>query len=243
VGVSVVATGILPYTAYKDIAHPISYAVEQFSGYRWLAITINVGALCGITSVILVSLLAQPRIFYTISSDGLLPPSISDIHPRFKTPARATLISGIMCSLMAGFLPLGLLSELASVGTLMAFFVVCIGVMILRKTHPHRHRDFRVPGGPIIPTLGALSCIGLISMAKRPTLYRLVAWMAFGLMIYFSYGFHHSKLRSGGGGGEEEGDPSHTSSMKEEGEEESKQQQVQMVGFLDEKDGTGYSSE
>ena len=195
-GVSIVATGVLRYTAYKGIAHPISYAVEHFHGYRWLSITINIGALCGMASVILVALLAQPRIFYTMSVDGLLPPAISRIHPRFKTPHIATIITGTCCVMLAGLLPIDILAELTSVGTLFAFMVVCLAVIALRRKEPDRHREFRVPGGCIIPLLGAGSSLLLICTATRPTIYRLFGWMALGLIFYASYGYHHSRLNN-----------------------------------------------
>jgi len=123
------------------------------------------------TSVILVSLLAQPRIFYTMAIDGLLPPIISRVHPHHQTPYTATIISGIMCSILAGILPIDMLAELTSVGTLLAFAVVCFSVIVLRRKEPHRHCEFRVPGGYIIPLLGGNSCLLFSSVLLHALLY------------------------------------------------------------------------
>lgn len=191
--VALVATGLVPYYQYKGVAHPISYAVEGVPGYGWLAIFINIGAIAGLTSVILVSLMSQPRIFYSMAVDGFVPRFAAKVHPKYKTPWVTTIISGSLCALCAGVLPIEVLSELTSVGTLFAFVLVCLGVAVLRRRRPNLERKFKVPLGPyLIPGLGALSSGFLICTSTRETIYRLLAWMAIGWVIYFAYGFERS---------------------------------------------------
>jgi APA family basic amino acid/polyamine antiporter len=191
--VALVATGLVPYYQYKGVAHPISYAVEGIPGYDWLAILINVGAIAGLTSVILVSLMSQPRIFYSMAVDGFVPRAAAKVHPKYRTPWVTTVISGCLCALCAGILPIEVLSELTSVGTLLAFVLVCTGVAVLRRRRPDLERKFKVPLGPyFIPGLGALTSGFLICTCTRETIYRLLAWMAIGWVIYFAYGFERS---------------------------------------------------
>lgn len=191
--VALVATGLVPYYQYKGVAHPISYAVEGIPGYDWLAIFINIGAIAGLTSVILVSLMSQPRIFYSMAVDGFVPRTAAKVHPKYKTPWVTTIISGCLCALCAGVLPIEVLSELTSVGTLFAFVLVCLGVAVLRHRRPNLERKFKVPLGPyLIPGLGALASGFLICTSTRETIYRLLAWMGVGWVIYFAYGFERS---------------------------------------------------
>jgi APA family basic amino acid/polyamine antiporter len=150
--------------------------------------------------VILVMMLGQPRIFYTMSKDGLLPPMFSAVHPRFKTPWLATILTGSMATLVAGLFPIGLLGELVSIGTLLAFAIVCAGVFVLRFTDPEIHRPFRTPAFWLVCPLGVFFCFYLMYGLPRDTWSRLFLWMILGFIIYFSYGRRHSKLQTGANG-------------------------------------------
>lgn len=192
--VALIATGLVPYYEYKGVAHPISFAVEGIEGYKWLGMFINIGAIAGLSSVILVSLMSQPRIFYSMAVDGFVPKFCARIHPRYKTPWVTTIISGMLCALCAGILPIEVLSELTSVGTLFAFVLVCLGVSVLRYRRPNLERKFKVPLGPwLIPGLGALTSGLLICTSTRQTIYRLLGWMAIGWVIYFAWGMENSQ--------------------------------------------------
>jgi APA family basic amino acid/polyamine antiporter len=196
IAVSLILTGVVPYTRLS-VPHPIALGVEA-TGQRWLATAVEIGAIAGLSSVMLVMLLGQPRIFFAMAHDGLLPPGAAKIHPRFGTPYVTTLVSGSVCAVAGGVLPIDILAELTSIGTLFAFVLVCIGVMILRLRRPDLPRSFKVPGGPyVVPILGALTSGLLMYTATTATIVRLFVWMAIGLVIYFAYGRHHSKLRTG----------------------------------------------
>src|SRR5208283_1812155 len=149
---------------------------------------LKVGALAGLTSVILVLLLAQTRIFFSMGRDRLLPPFVSKIHPVFRTPYIITFLTGSITALLAGLLPISIVGELVSIGTLLAFVIVCTGVLILRFTHPEFKREFKAPGGLATPILGILSCLYLMTGLPFDTWMRLVVWLVLGLIIYFSYG-------------------------------------------------------
>jgi len=165
------------------------------SGMFWLRPIIKIAAIAGLSSVILVMLMGQPRIFYSMSKDGLLPPVFSHVHHKFKTPYISTIITGAVAVVLAGILPIGILGELVSIGTLMAFVIVCVGIIFLRYKKPDLHRPFKTPWVPVIPALGALICF--VQMVSLPfdTWLRLIIWMALGFIIYFTYSVHHSKLR------------------------------------------------
>jgi APA family basic amino acid/polyamine antiporter len=160
----------------------------------WLRPLIKIGAIAGLSSVILVMLLGQPRIFYTMAKDGLLPKSFARVHPRFRTPYVTTILTGIVSCFIAGLLPINILSELVSIGTLLAFTIVCISILVLRKTRPDVPRPFKTPLVPWVPIAGAVIC--LLQMISLPweTWERLLIWMAIGLLIYFFYSRRHSKL-------------------------------------------------
>ncbi|RIB27934.1 amino acid/polyamine transporter I [Gigaspora rosea] len=193
VAVCIVLTGVVSYVKLDNPA-PLSVAVNAI-GLRWLGIVVDIGAVIGLTSVILVNLMGQPRIFFAMANDGLLPKFVSKVHPRFGTPYVVTIIGGAIASIAAAFLPIDVLSELMSVGTLLAFFLVNIGVTILRYTAPDAPRKFKVPGGPfLIPLLGAALNILLIATASVATIVRLFAWMAIGLLVYVFYGIKRSKV-------------------------------------------------
>jgi basic amino acid/polyamine antiporter, APA family len=194
--VAIVLTGIVSYTTL-NVADPVAVGVDAM-GKRmfWLRPIVKIAAIAGLSSVILVMLMGQPRIFYSMSKDGLLPPVFSKVHPRYKTPYVSTVLTGCVAIVLAGVLPISILGELVSIGTLLAFAIVCVSILVLRKTRPDLHRPFRTPFVPLIPILGALIC--LVQMAALPidTWLRLIVWMAIGFVIYFTYSYRHSKQRN-----------------------------------------------
>jgi basic amino acid/polyamine antiporter, APA family len=193
--VSFTLTGIIKYDQLM-VPHPIAIAIDSVGGgLHWLSPLVKLGAIAGLSSVILVLLMAQPRIFYSMSNDGLLPPVFSWLHPRFKTPYMSSIITGIAAAIFAGIFPIGLLGELVSIGTLLAFAIVCVGVMILRKTRPEVPRPFRVPYLPVVGTLGA--AFALLQMIGLPfaTWMRLLLWMMLGFIIYFLYSRRRSHIQ------------------------------------------------
>jgi APA family basic amino acid/polyamine antiporter len=196
IAVALVLTGIVSYT-FLNVADPIAVGVNAMGeSLFWLRPIIKIAAIAGLSSVILVMLMGQPRIFFSMSKDGLLPPVFSRIHPRFKTPYVSTLITGFIALILAGILPINILGELVSIGTLLAFAIVCIGVIILRIKRPDIHRTFRTPFVPLVPILGAGICFVQMFSLPWETWLRLILWMALGFVIYFSYGIRKSKLRN-----------------------------------------------
>jgi len=161
----------------------------------WLRPFIKLGAIAGLSSVILVMLMGQPRIFYTMAVDGLLPKFLTKIHPRFHTPYITTIIVGIIAAILAGILPIHILSQLVSIGTLLAFTIVCGSIIVLRKVQPETSRPFKTPWVPFVPIAGMVICVAQMFALPTSTWERLIIWMAIGFAIYFLYGIKHSKLR------------------------------------------------
>lgn len=194
VAVTAVLTGIVNYKEL-NVTAPIALAIDRAGeGLAWLSPFIKLGAIAGLSSVILVMMLGQSRIYYAISKDGLLPRFFSNIKPERGIPLNATMVACLVTSLIAGLFPLHVLAELVSIGTLMAFTIVCIAIVVLRKTQPHLNRPFKTPFSPFVPLLGAAICI--IQMVSLPgsTWLRLILWTVLGMIIYFAYGIKHSKL-------------------------------------------------
>ena len=195
--VSAVLTGILPVVEYKTnvqfLNAPVGYALAVI-GQDWAAGLVSAGAVAGITSVLLVMLMSQPRIFFAMSRDRLLPAGASKVHPRFKTPHITTMITGSVVAVCAALVPIQILGEMTSIGTLFAFMVVCAAVMILRVQRPEAKRPFRVPGGFLIPGLGIASCLYLMLSLPVATWIRFLGWLNIGMLIYWFYGRVHSPL-------------------------------------------------
>lgn len=186
---ALVMTGLVNY---KDlnVAAPVALAIEQ-TPFLWLIWLIKLAILAGLTSVILVFLLAQSRVFYTMAKDGLLPKFFCEIHPRFQTPWKANIVLMIFVGLFGAFAPLSMVGHMTSIGTLLAFVIVCAGVMVLRYTDPDHPRAFKVPMVPLIPILGILVCLAMILSLGIENWIRLFGWLFIGMIIYFSYGRYH----------------------------------------------------
>lgn len=189
-----VLTGIVSYTEL-NVSAPIALAVDHI-GMAWLSPIIKLGAIAGLTSVMLVLLMGQSRIFFSMAKDKLLPPQFAQVHPKFQTPHLSTLWVGMAVALLAGFMPIEKLGELVSIGTLFAFVLVCGGVMVLRNSHPELIRHFKCPYVPYVPVAGILVCFGLMAGLPIDTWVRLFVWLLLGFGIYFGYGIKHSDLRS-----------------------------------------------
>jgi APA family basic amino acid/polyamine antiporter len=196
IAVSAVLTGMVRYDKI-DINAPVSDAFKQV-GLPWAQGIVSLGALAGITSVLLVMMLSQPRILLAIARDGLLPPSIfGAVHERFRTPWKSTMLTGAVVAILGAFLPLRILAELTNIGTLLAFVMVCISVLIMRYTNPRAERPFRAPLGNAVPILGVVMCLLLMFSLPAQNWLRLFVWLLVGFVIYFWYGRRHSVLERG----------------------------------------------
>jgi len=193
IAVAAILTGMVPYNQI-NIDAPVSDAFRQV-GLPWAQLMISVGAVAGITSVLLVMMLSQPRIFLAMARDGLLPTGFfGAVHERFRTPWKSTILTGFCVALLGAFLPLRILAELVNIGTLLAFVIVCAAVLIMRRTHPEVERPFRAPLGSFVPIAGILLCLMLMFSLPAENWLRLAVWLVVGLLIYFTYGHKHSVL-------------------------------------------------
>ncbi|KAI9159549.1 hypothetical protein H9P43_008889 [Blastocladiella emersonii ATCC 22665] len=193
--VSMNITGIVNFRNIPASA-PLSNVVAEL-GMKWLKVAISIGAVAGLSSVILISMLGQTRVFYSMAYDGLLPPIFARIHPKFKTPIFPTLLTGTIVALSSGFVPLDVLGDVTSAGTLAAFFMTSVATGVLRYTRPDLHRPFRIPGGYLVPLLGAATCLFLLVTSGWIIILRVIIWMAIGLLIYGLYGYKNSRVRTG----------------------------------------------
>jgi basic amino acid/polyamine antiporter, APA family len=193
IAVAAVLTGMVPYDKI-NVDAPVSDAFRQV-GLPWAQLLISVGALTGITSVLLVLMLSQPRVFLAMARDGLLPQSFfGAVHERFKTPWKSTILTGVFVGLMGALIPLRVLAELVNIGTLLAFVIVCAAVLVMRRIDPHTARPFRCPWVPLAPLLGIFFCLLLMFSLPAENWLRLFIWLALGFVIYFTYSRHHSVM-------------------------------------------------
>jgi APA family basic amino acid/polyamine antiporter len=200
VAVSAVLTGMVSYREL-NVAAPVALALDKYAGLHWLGIPVKLGAVAGMTSVMLVMTIAQARIFFAMARDGLLPPWFGRVHPRFRTPSTGTIVTGVFAALIGGLFPVGILGQLVSIGTLAAFVTVCIGVLVLRRTRPDLPRPFRAPLPWFTCLAGAAVCGLMMASLGVATWVRLVVWTGVGVIVYAAYGYRHSCVRRTAGGG------------------------------------------
>jgi len=174
------------------VPNPVSFAVGAVPALAWLALPINIGALVGLASVVFVGLYGQSRIFYCMARDGFLWPLFGTVHPTFRTPHRGTVVTGLVAAVLAALFPLDILADLVSIGTLLAFVVVCIGIMMLRVSNPNTPRPFRTPFVWFVAPAGVASCGLMMASLSNATWIRLAVWTLIGLAIYFAYGYRHA---------------------------------------------------
>jgi APA family basic amino acid/polyamine antiporter len=184
--VALVLTGLVPYRQL-NVADPLAVGIDA-TGVTWLSPVVKIAALFGLFSTMVVTLLGQTRIFFTMSRDGLLPPIFAAVHPRFRTPYLSTIVTGSIIALVAGMTPIEVLGQLVSIGTLLAFVLVCLGVILMRRRAPDLPRPFRTPWVPFVPIAGAALCLAQMAGLPFATWMRLFIWLAVGLALYFTYG-------------------------------------------------------
>ncbi len=192
--VSGLLTGIVPYTAL-NVSSPVAFALSEI-GYTWASTLVATGVLAGLITVLLVLLYGLTRILFAMSRDGLISPVFSQVNPDRQTPTKVILMCGLIVSIIAGFIPLGELAETVNIGTLASFVMVCVGVIVLRIRQPELKRPFKNPWNPLIPVLGILSCSALMTFLPAITWFRFGIWILVGVIVYFVYSIHHSKLKS-----------------------------------------------
>jgi APA family basic amino acid/polyamine antiporter len=195
VAVSVVLTGMVSYTKL-NVSAPLAVALDAYPGLRWLGLPIKLGAVAGMTSVMLVMTIAQARIFLSMAQDGLMPKVFGRVHPKFRTPSTGTVVTATCAAIVGGLFPVGILGELVSIGTLLAFVTVCIGVLVLRHTRPELPRPFRAPWPWFTCIAGAVICLLMMYALPISTWIRLAVWTLIGVLVYAFYGYHHSRVRT-----------------------------------------------
>ena len=200
VAVALVLTGMVSYKEL-NVPAPVALALDKYEGLHWLGIPVKLGAVAGMTSVMLVMTIAQARIFFAMARDGLMPKAFGRVHPKFRTPSTGTIVTGVSAAIIGGLFPVNVLGHLVSIGTLAAFVTVCIGVLILRRTRPDLRRPFRAPWPWVTCTLGALICGTMMLSLGKATWIRLLVWTAIGVLVYVFYGYHHSRVRAAMKGG------------------------------------------
>jgi APA family basic amino acid/polyamine antiporter len=191
---TLIMTGVVKYTVFTKYLNAPILAVLHQTGQSWLALIVSIGAILGMTTVILVQLYGQSRICYSMSRDGLFPKFFGEVSPKYKTPFKGTWFFGILTAIAGGFINLNILSELVNIGTLTAFILVSAGILWMRKNHPEIHRGFRAPGVPVTPIIAIIFCITLIIGLNWETWVRFLVWFALGMILYFAYGKKHSLL-------------------------------------------------
>ena len=192
IAVAAVLTGLIP-SSQIDIHAPVAEAL-RLAGFKWGAAVIAIGAVAGITSVLVVMMLGQIRVFFAMSRDRLLGPWLAAVHPRFGTPHRATILTGVAVAILAALIPIGEAADMTNIGTFFAFVLVCISVIVLRYTKPDHPRPFRLPFMPVVPILGTMACLGLMWQLPQLTWIRFGVWTVIGIVVYLGYGFKHSRL-------------------------------------------------
>jgi basic amino acid/polyamine antiporter, APA family len=192
--VSGLLTGVVPYTSL-NVSDPVAVGIDA-TGVKWASFLVKLGAIFGLATVMLVTLLGQSRVFFSMSRDGLLPQWCGAIHPRFRTPWISTIFVGVCVAFFAAFVPIDVLGELVSIGTLLAFVIVSAGTWILRRRRPDLARPFKTPWVPFVPIMGVLVSAGLMASLPAATWIRLVVWLILGMAVYFGYGRSHSKVQN-----------------------------------------------
>ena len=200
VAVALVLTGMVSYKEL-NVPAPVALALDKYEGLHWLGIPVKLGAVAGMTSVMLVMTIAQARIFFAMARDGLMPKAFGRVHPKFRTPSTGTIVTGVSAAIIGGLFPVNVLGHLVSIGTLAAFVTVCIGVLILRRTRPDLRRPFRAPWPWVTCTLGALICGTMMLSLGKATWIRLLVWTVIGILVYVFYGYRHSRVRAAMKGG------------------------------------------
>ena len=196
--VAAVLTGLVPYKNL-DVRDPLAVGIDA-TGVRWGSLLVKIGALMGLSSTIVVMLLGQSRVFFSMSRDGLLPQMFNKVHARFRTPWISSITVGTFVAVLAASLPINVLDEMVSIGTLLAFVIVCAGVWVLRRRNPGLPRPFRTPWVPLVPILGIIISFAMMASLTGLTWIRLAVWLVLGMIIYFAYGRHHSRVQQGATG-------------------------------------------